>query len=355
MRNIDRILSIGFSTTAFALASTLLPGDFAFQASSKYLPQQPPPPPSPQQAAAYSPMGGGVPLNSFELEYDQIWHLIDKFFLYRERLGSWSLWEHRYDGALSTSEQARAAIDAMIGSLKDDYTFYRDTSQTAERRAEDELRNTVSCEMLPGEIGYIHLSSFNSRSCVEEMKNCLQELKPARGLIFDLRRNKGGSINNAFRIFELMVNTGVFVRTDGFCDAQPEQEQMLLTRTKALIVHDAATQSEARDTNVSGSKPMIVLVDHSTKSAAEMLAGALRDNHRARLIGERTYGKGVVQRVWEFDDGTSIKITAARYCLPSGKSVQDVGLSPDCLVPKRQGQDGPLRQAVLELRRMSPT
>ena len=81
--------------------------------------------------------------------------------------------------------------------------------------------------------------------------------------------------------------------------------------------------------NLTGHKPIVVLVNGETRSAAEILAGALRDTRGARIVGEKTFGKGIVQSVWTFDDGTSMKVASARYFIPSGKCIHQEGIHPN--------------------------
>ena len=125
---------------------------------------------------------------------------------------------------------------------------------------------------------------------------------------------------------------------------------MILSGKEAIIEENGRRELHPREANQIGGKPMVVLIDGTTKSAAEMLAGALRDNKRALLVGGKTFGKGIIQRIWQFDQGTSIKITAARYFLPNGSSIHGVGLKPDVTV--NQGQTGD-RQLVVALRKLS--
>jgi carboxyl-terminal processing protease len=275
---------------------------------------------------------------------------VGRYFLYRERLGAWDLWKHHYDGRLTSEEATQAAIHDMVSSLRDDYTYYRDTDATTERRQEEDAHDVVASKMLPGNIGYLHLSMFNSKDCVDEATEALQQLSTARSYIIDLRGNKGGAINNAYHFFALLMPKGQFVHMDGLPDGKREIEDLSLNANCAVTKKCGTIASSYREPNLTGSKPMIVLVDGTTKSAAEMVAGSLRDNDRALLVGTRTFGKGVIQRVWEFDDGTSIKITAARYFLPSGENPHGVGLKPNILVAnKRAHDDSQLQAAILLL------
>jgi carboxyl-terminal processing protease len=131
-----------------------------------------------------------------------------------------------------------------------------------------------------------------------------------RGLVLDLRNNPGGVLESAVEVADQMLEEGVIVTADG--------------RTPAARFSMAATPGE-----VLSGVPVVVLVNGATASAAEILAGALQDHHRAALLGQRTYGKGLVQTVMPLTSGRAIKLTTSRYYTPSGRSIQGSGIEPD--------------------------
>ena len=131
-----------------------------------------------------------------------------------------------------------------------------------------------------------------------------------RGLILDLRNNPGGVLESAVEVADQMLEEGVIVTADG--------------RTPAARFSMSATPGE-----VLAGVPVVVLVNGATASAAEILAGALQDHHRAVLLGQRTYGKGLVQTVMPLASGRAIKLTTSRYYTPSGRSIQGSGIEPD--------------------------
>ena len=131
-----------------------------------------------------------------------------------------------------------------------------------------------------------------------------------RGLILDLRNNPGGVLESAVEVADQLLEEGVIVTADG--------------RTPAARFSMAATPGE-----VLSGVPVVVLVNGATASAAEILAGALQDHHRAVLLGQRTYGKGLVQTVMPLTSGRAIKLTTSRYYTPSGRSIQGSGIEPD--------------------------
>ena len=131
-----------------------------------------------------------------------------------------------------------------------------------------------------------------------------------RGLVIDLRNNPGGVLESAVEVADQLLEEGVIVTADG--------------RTPAARFSMSATPGE-----LLAGVPVVVLVNGATASAAEILAGALQDHHRAALLGRRTFGKGSVQTVMPLSAGRAIKLTTSRYFTPSGRSIQGRGIEPD--------------------------
>lgn len=267
-----------------------------------------------------------------EQMYDEIWTLIDRHFLYRDRLKNWNNWRHKFDGRMATKQAGQDAINNMLDSLDDEYTFFRDQSATEERKNLRLKPQVVEHRMLEGNIGYLKITTFNSLYCVPETRQALSELSSANALVLDLRDNWGGSITTTYDVFSLLSNSGKFVSMRGTTNKADYVEEMFLSADSSITITDGVAVATPREFNISGGKPLAVLVNENTKSAAEMLAGALKDNGRATVIGCRTYGKGIVQRVWEFPNNTSIKISSARFFLPGGANIHRIGVVPDLIV-----------------------
>jgi C-terminal processing protease CtpA/Prc len=347
MRDPLRFLALCSISTATGAVISLLPNpSIKFQMPSHTAPLAAVSTVDGRQAQAYSGSVSVAP-NGYEMEYSQAWDLVDRYFLYRDRLANWQAWRHRYDGRLKSAIDADNAIEEMVHSLGDEYTFFRDGDETAERDRQEKRHNVVSARRLPRSVGYIHIRTFNSENCIDETRAALKMLGPERAYILDLRGNNGGSITNATRIFSLFVQQGCFVRMEGVSDGKRDLEELSVNPNGIVTIENGASCRASREPNLAGLKPLAVLVNESTKSAAEMLAGALRDNKRATVFGVKTFGKGIIQRIWQFDDqGTSIKITAARYFLPSGTSIHGVGLRPDVLISSKQKSDSQLSAAL---------
>lgn len=159
---------------------------------------------------------------------------------------------------------------------------------------------------------YIHISSFDSK-VVDGVKKVLKANPDAKGIVMDLRNNPGGLLSQATGLLDLFIDKGILVSQKG--------------RNKN---EDIVYKAHAKGTNTS--IPITVLVNGGSASASEIVSGALQDNRRAAIIGEKTFGKGSVQIVVPLDKNEGIKLTVARYYLPSGRTIQNVGVSPDVVV-----------------------
>jgi carboxyl-terminal processing protease len=179
------------------------------------------------------------------------------------------------------------------------------------------LEISVEGELLEPGWGYLRLKHF-SRRVAAETALALTELErtaPLSGIVIDLRDNPGGLITEAVELVDLFVSEGLIVQTRG------RDESRIESFTATASPSDRATL------------PIVVLVNGSSASASELVAGALQDIGRATIIGEQTYGKGSMQHVYEFEDGSALKLTVARYYLPGGESIQPgVGVIPDVVV-----------------------
>ena len=187
---------------------------------------------------------------------------------------------------------------------------------------------SVRARLLEPGYGYVRLSNFQTDTATDMTTHIADLVKqnhgPLRGIVLDLRSNPGGLLNAAVEAADAFIDSGVIVSTKG----RLTYSNATFTATPGDILNGA---------------PIVVLVDGGTASASEVLAGALHDQHRALIVGGRTFGKGSVQTVLPLDNGDSIKLTTARYYTPSGKSIQARGIVPDVLLKPTlpSQQDGP--------------
>ncbi|MBC7395827.1 MAG: S41 family peptidase [Bdellovibrionales bacterium] len=178
-------------------------------------------------------------------------------------------------------------------------------------RQEIKIRSVRSEMMEPG-FGYVRLASFNENAAKEVKKaiDKLEEKQKLKGLVFDLRMNPGGLLDQAVEVASLFIDEGVVVSTIGRDASQKE-------------VRNAKKGMARKDL------PLVILVNSSTASAAEIVAAALQDHHRAMILGDATFGKGSVQTIIDLGNEMGLKLTIARYFTPSGASIQERGVVPD--------------------------
>jgi carboxyl-terminal processing protease len=161
---------------------------------------------------------------------------------------------------------------------------------------------------------YVRVRSFQERTATDlkEKLESLTEQADGRlqGLVLDLRDNPGGLLDQAVRVADIWIEDGLVVYTQGRVDSQRHE----------FAAHSDGTQPDY---------PMVVLVNAGSASASEIVAGALQDQHRALVLGSRTFGKGSVQTVYPLDDGSGLRLTTALYFTPAGRSIQEVGVEPD--------------------------
>ena len=174
---------------------------------------------------------------------------------------------------------------------------------------------SVKSEVLDEKIGYIRLTSFNENSD-DQIKKKIKEFKKDKkieGYILDLRNNPGGLLGQAIKISDFFLNDGEIVSTKG---RKKNENQKWF----------------AREGDIINGKALIVLINKGSASASEIVAGALKDHKRAVLVGEKSYGKGSVQSIIPLKNRGAIRLTISKYYLPSGKSISEVGVTPDITV-----------------------
>ncbi|MHA3793527.1 S41 family peptidase [Sphingomonas sp. YL-JM2C] len=177
------------------------------------------------------------------------------------------------------------------------------------------------------QVGIININTFVNANTGDSVRAAIAGIQKSLGhdplgYVIDLRSNPGGLLDQAIDVSDIFLDRGEIVSQRG--------------REKNDIERRYATASPP---DLAHGLPMIVLVDAGSASAAEIVAGALQDQKRALVMGERTFGKGSVQTVLELSDDTALKLTTARYYTPSGKSVQEGGIKPDILVPQLSDPD----------------
>ena len=171
---------------------------------------------------------------------------------------------------------------------------------------------SVKADILEKSIGYLRLTSFNENSGkqIEREIKKLEKNKDVKSYILDLRNNPGGLLSQAIKISDFFLDNGEIVSTKS---RKPSENRKWFVKKGDLT----------------NGKVLIVLINYGSASASEIVAGALKDHKRAILLGENSYGKGSVQSIIPLKNDGAIRLTVAKYYLPSGKSISEVGVSPD--------------------------
>ena len=171
---------------------------------------------------------------------------------------------------------------------------------------------SVKAELLEKNIGYIRLTSFNENSDIQIEKQIkkFEKNKEVKAYILDLRNNPGGLLSQAIRISDFFLDNGEIVST----------KSRKTSENRKWF---------AKKGDLTNGKSLIVLINYGSASASEIVAGALKDHKRAILLGESSFGKGSVQSIIPLKNDGAIRLTIAKYYLPSGKSISEVGVSPD--------------------------
>ena len=179
---------------------------------------------------------------------------------------------------------------------------------------------SVKARLLDGGIGYVRVSNFQDQTDADlqgYLKKMRQKLVPFKGLILDLRNDPGGLLEQAVRVSDEFLKGGLIVYTEG--------------RNRQQTGRFYATSAADKTTTV----PMVVLINEGSASASEIVAGALKDQKRALIVGTKSFGKGSVQTILPLDDGSALRLTTALYYTPSGITINEKGIVPDVVVDEK--------------------
>lgn len=178
----------------------------------------------------------------------------------------------------------------------------------------------VEGEILENNIGYLNFNTFDE-GCSKEFEEKYKEISKnnLKGLIIDIRNNGGGLVDEAIDILELICDKGstLLITTD-----KDKKEEITTSREKPII-----------------DVPIVILTNEGTASASEILAGALKDNGKARIVGTKTYGKGVIQELLTLQDGSGLKITTNEYFTPKRNKINEIGIQPDVEIDLENNED----------------
>ncbi len=264
----------------------------------------------------------------------RVWQTVQERYYDPQFRGlDWQSYQKTYvQRAYAQPEQAYQAAQELLSKLKDRYTRFlapaqfRKVAGASVGLVDRESSSALEVRALSG-VGYLKLHRFNPQSA-PQMAQAIQDLQRQHvvGFILDLRDNRGGLFDSAVQIAQQWLGAGVVAQVYGRAGQQQiEVQGQPLTEL-----------------------PLVVLVNQSSGSASEVLAGVLQERGRAKIIGLKTFGKASIQTVFSEQDGSGFLVTTAHYLLPSGKDIDRRGIQPDIVVfdGSRKDQDRSLSKAL---------
>lgn len=212
------------------------------------------------------------------------------------------------DNIFQTASYIKGSLNSFV-----DLEILRENKRISKKikRAEIKIK-TVESEIMDKEIGYIRIVSFISSEGPVEFIDAMNKVKDTNALILDLRGNTGGLFQNAVFVANMFLDEGKIVKVIGRGG------------------HNSSYTAEEKEYTYD--KPLIVLVDGESASASEIVSAALKDNGRAMIVGTKTFGKGVVQKVYDMPNNMGMNLTIARYLTPNGNDINKKGIEPNYFV-----------------------
>ncbi|MBI3448051.1 MAG: tetratricopeptide repeat protein [Acidobacteria bacterium] len=292
---------------------------------------------------ANAALKGDLPVEPDEM-YRLAWESVrDNYFDRTFNGQEWARWRDRFAGKLETESDALGAIALMLASLDNRDTRLRSADQTANLfftpRATTIQRDplgkntvtskTVATSTVEGNVGYVAISNMADPKLVGEVSKAMGEMKEKDAVILDLRGNPGGGERDVEDVTAMLVKPG--------------------TPTGKVITADGSTTSESHGQKapIIPDKPVVVLIDRNTGSSAEALAGALKESHRAVIVGEPTYGKAGIQFPRLLPDGTTLLVAVAENANLAGVPYTGVGIQPDVPVDSAMPSQDPSGDAAM--------
>ena len=226
------------------------------------------------------------------------------------------------DGEATYKLTSEESVKKLKGepNTKVKVTVYRESTKETKdieiERAVVELKY-VKHRMLDDKIGYLRLTQFGE-NVYPDVKKAMEDLQKnnMKALVFDLRSNPGGALDQAIKISSMFLKEG---------------------RVVSVKSKEGAEQISNREGKYYGDFPLVILINGGSASASEIVSGAIKDNKRGILVGEKSFGKGSVQTLIPLPDGDGMKLTIAKYYTPSGISIHGKGIEPDVVVEEKEG------------------
>jgi carboxyl-terminal processing protease len=231
------------------------------------------------------------------------------------------------------------AVDQMRGPVGAPITLTIDRKGASHPLALKVVRDIIRINpvkySVEGDVGWIKIKSFENEHTTEYLQQAVEDIQktagsPLVGYVVDLRNNPGGLLDQAIAVSDAFLDRGVIVVTKGRNASDVER-------------------ATAKPGDITGGKPIVILINGGSASASEIVAGALQDHKRAQLLGTRSFGKGSVQTLIPLGDNGALRLTTARYYTPSGRSIQATGIEPDYIVEPELPADLKLQLAAAPL------
>lgn len=259
--------------------------------------------------------------NNYQNVYNEAWEITSTSF-YDSSMNNqdWNYWKKHYAGKIKTQDDLKVAIDTMLASLNDVYTRYLPETDFTEEKNEIHDENTSSISNkpiyvrthIPKHIKYIYIESMFNKSLAQEIKDAITEAEKdpkLKGYILDFRNNGGGLVKNATDIASLFMNDKV----------------VLYAKTNSKNLRN---KTEPNDCITD--KKVVLIINNYTASACEVFTGTMQDNKRAYIVGQRSFGKGVIQQIRQLPDNEGgIHVTVMSYYTPDFKQINKNGIEPD--------------------------
>lgn len=295
--------------------------------------------------------------------YRAIWEQVSTTFFDTARLADWDSYEHRFDEVIVDEESALSFVDQMLASLADSYTERKLAATSTGPQKVAEPSDDVLATISKTKIGYLRISNFDSESVGDLIAEGVAKIADCDGLILDLRQNSGGRMHLALDCLGHFLNNGLLT-TIKFRDSTWSYcvNETQFFAKEVPVEGEPTNHFFTRRAPVLAGKPVVIIVNRRTASAAEMMLCALVQNGiagKVLLVGSAsTPGKGIGQAEYEFLDGkVTIRITRCHWFAPGGEWLGDCGqtvsngIEPDVLVVGDRGPEA-LKVAADELRRM---
>lgn len=271
----------------------------------------------------FSLLSSCVYASNYQYVYQQAWKTVESSYYDKTTNNqNWEKWQNRYEDKINNEDDLKVAIDSMLMSLDDIYTYYLTKDQTQQEKqfvADD--NSVIYTEPLyfktkiPKNIKYFGIKTFSNKNLAQDVKNFIQDAEKnpeLKGYIIDIRDNYGGMVINAAKIASYFMSEKIM-----FYGETNNQKVKNTTDKDSLLT----------------TKPLVILINDSSASASEIFAGALQDNSRATVVGTNSFGKGVIQRVVDLSDESALHVTVIKYFTPNMNEINKVGITPDIFVP----------------------